>query len=81
MLEVGRGKTPTQRSSTHGGQRVIGMPGEGQLLNPKASGPQWVQGLRENFPEEVAWSGPGNRQGHSRQRGLGEQTYIVRNGM
>lgn len=57
------------------------MPGEGQLLNPKASGPQWVQGLRENFPEEVAWSGPGNRQGHSRQRGLGEQTYIVRNGM
>lgn len=29
------------------------MPGEGQLPNPKASGPQWVQGLRENFPEEV----------------------------
>lgn len=35
-----------------GGQTVPGITSKGCLPSPEVSGPQWVQGLRENFPEE-----------------------------
>ena len=51
VLEVGQREVYTVEFHT-GGQTVPGMTRKGRLPSPEASGPEWVQGLRENFSEE-----------------------------